>query len=73
PQTGERRTISEDILATLETIAPHGEALGSMRALTEIGTIARAQTNDATWLRGVVAEEKSLHEAVRQQCLRWRA
>jgi glutamate---cysteine ligase / carboxylate-amine ligase len=73
PQTGERRTISEDILATLERIAPHGEALASTRALTEIGTIARGQTNDATWLRGVVAEEKSLHEAVRQQCLRWRA
>jgi glutamate---cysteine ligase / carboxylate-amine ligase len=72
PQSGERRTISEDILATLDKIAPHGEALGSTRALAEIGTIARAQTNDATWLRGVVAEEKSLHEAVRQQCLRWR-
>ena len=73
PQTGERRTISEDILETLDRIAPHGEALGSTRALTEIGTIARAQNNDATWLRSVVAEEKSLHEAVRQQCLRWRA
>ncbi|MEX3950349.1 YbdK family carboxylate-amine ligase [Paraburkholderia sp. EG287B] len=73
PQTGERRTISEDILETLDRIAPHGEVLGSTRALTEIGTIARAQNNDATWLRSVVAEEKSLHEAVRQQCLRWRA
>jgi glutamate---cysteine ligase / carboxylate-amine ligase len=73
PQTGERRTIAEDIADTLERIAPHGEALGATRALTGIGTIARAQTNDATWLRGVVAEEKSLHEAVRQQCLRWRA
>ena len=73
PQTNERRTISEDILETLEQIAPHGEALGSTRALTEIGTIARSQMNDATWLRDVVADERSLHEAVRQQCLRWRA
>ncbi|WP_321879672.1 YbdK family carboxylate-amine ligase [Paraburkholderia bannensis] len=73
PQTGERRTISEDILATLDKIAPHGDALGSTRALSEIGTIARSQNNDASWLRSVVADEKSLHEAVRQQCLRWRA
>jgi carboxylate-amine ligase len=73
PQTNERRTISEDILETLEQIAPHAEALGSTHALSEIGTIARSQVNDATWLRGVVADERSLHEAVRQQCLRWRA
>jgi carboxylate-amine ligase len=29
--------------------------------------------NDATWLRSVFAKEKSLHEAVRQQCVRWRS
>jgi carboxylate-amine ligase len=73
PQTGERRTISEDILETLERIAPHAEALGSVNALAEIGAIARGQVNDATWLRSVFAQEKSLHEAVRQQCLQWRA
>jgi carboxylate-amine ligase len=73
PQTGERKTIAEDILETLDLIAPHGEALASGHALAEIGTIARGQVNDATWLRGVVEEEKSLHEAVRQQCLKWRA
>ncbi|HEX3381832.1 MAG TPA: YbdK family carboxylate-amine ligase [Paraburkholderia sp.] len=73
PQTGERKTISEDILETLERIRPHAEALGSVNALAEIGAIARGQVNDATWLRSVVAQEKSLHEAVRQQCLQWRA
>jgi carboxylate-amine ligase len=73
PQTGERKTISEDILETLDLIAPHAEALGSGNALAEIGAIARGQVNDATWLRGVVEREKSLHEAVRQQCLQWRA
>ena len=53
PQTGERKTISEDILETLDLIAPHAEALGSGNALAEIGAIARGQVNDATWLRGV--------------------
>jgi len=72
PQTGERRTISEDIIHTLERIAPHADALGSGKALEEIGTIARGQVNDATWLRNVAEQEQSLHEVVRQQCLQWR-
>ncbi|SAK51613.1 carboxylate-amine ligase [Caballeronia glebae] len=71
PQTGERRTIGEDILATLDVLAPHAEALGSQAALAEVAAIARG-VNDATWLRGVVEKEKSLHEAARQQCLQWR-
>jgi glutamate---cysteine ligase / carboxylate-amine ligase len=71
PQTGERRTIGEDILETLDVLAPHAEALGSQAALAQVADIARGM-NDATWLRGVVDKEKSLHEAVRQQCLQWR-
>jgi carboxylate-amine ligase len=72
PQTGVRRTISEDILETLHILAPHARALHSEAALEQIASIAREQMNDATWLRGVFAKEKSLHEAVRQQCLQWR-
>ena len=72
PQTGERRPIFEDILETLRVIEPHGDALQSSAALREIGNIAKGQVNDATWLRGIVAKEKSQHEAVRQQCIRWR-
>lgn len=56
PQTGERRTIAEDILDTLD----------------EIGALAKARVNDASWLRTVFKQEKSLNETVRQQCLRWR-
>ncbi|GAB5098629.1 YbdK family carboxylate-amine ligase [Caballeronia sp. LP006] len=73
PQSGERHTIGEDILATLDVLAPHAEALGSQAALAQIADIARGGMNDATWLRGVFDKEKSLHEAVRQQCLQWRA
>ena len=42
PQTSERKTISEDILETLDLIAPHAEALGSGNALAEIGAIFRS-------------------------------
>lgn len=72
PQTGARRTIAEDILDTLDRIAPHAEALGSRAALDEIGALAQARVNDASWLRTVFKQEKSLNETVRQQCLRWR-
>jgi carboxylate-amine ligase len=72
PQTGERRSISEDVLETLDAISPHAEVLGSETALTEIAAIACDQINDATWLRGVFNKEKSLNEAARQQCLQWR-
>ncbi|KMY84983.1 hypothetical protein BUMB_04465c [Candidatus Paraburkholderia calva] len=72
PQTGERRTIAEDILATLDVLAPHADVLGSRAALAQVGNIARGGINDASWLHNVFAKEKSLHEAVRQQCLEWR-
>lgn len=72
PQTGERRTIAEDILATLSVLEPHAQVLGSVNALTTIEQIARSGENDATWLRHVFAREKSLHEVVRQQTQQWR-
>ncbi|MBA5790984.1 glutamate--cysteine ligase, partial [Escherichia coli] len=50
----------------------HAAALGSRAALDEIGALAKARVNDASWLRTVFKQEKSLNETVRQQCLRWR-
>jgi carboxylate-amine ligase len=72
PSTRERRLIGDDILDTLEHLAPHAQALGSGAALEAIRDIARTGQNDASWLRGVHAREHSLHEAVRQQCQQWR-
>jgi carboxylate-amine ligase len=72
PQTSQRRTIGEDILATLDALAPHAEALGSADALAIVEQIARGE-NDATWLRNVFGREKSLHEVVRQQTRQWRS
>jgi carboxylate-amine ligase len=72
PETGERRTIADDVLATLEKLGPHAEALGSTEALEEIASIARSQINDATWLRETYRHGGSLPEVVRQQCIQWR-
>ncbi len=72
PQTSIRRTIAEDILETLELLAPHAAALGSQAALVEIGELASTKENDATWLRTLFEQEQSLNETVRRQCLRWR-
>ncbi|MET5116179.1 glutamate--cysteine ligase, partial [Burkholderia pseudomallei] len=53
PQTGERRTIAEDIRDTLDRIAPHAAALGSRAALDEIGAVATARGSEASWLRTI--------------------
>jgi glutamate---cysteine ligase / carboxylate-amine ligase len=73
PQTGERRTIAEDILHTVERLAPHAEVLGSRKALDQIAAQAQSRVNDASWLRTIYQQERSLNETVRQQCLRWRS
>ena len=53
PQTRERRTIREDILATLRTLEPHGAALNATAALDEIERCAARDGNHATYLRKV--------------------
>jgi glutamate---cysteine ligase / carboxylate-amine ligase len=72
PQTGERRTIAEDIAATLNELSKHAAALGSQEALAIVGQIACDKATDATWLRQLRRDQDSLHEVVRQQCIRWR-
>jgi len=69
---GARKTIAEDILQTLDLLAPHAAVLKSEDALEEIRSMVRSGINDATWLRQIQEGEHSLNEAVRQQCLQWR-
>lgn len=71
PQTGERTTLAQHILKTLETLRPHAAALEAEAGCETIRAIASSGTNDAQWLRGIHEKEKSLNETVRQQCLRW--
>lgn len=71
PQTGEHRSLREDIAATMEKIVPHAEALRAQPALQLLREELAGTGNDATWIRRVQAREHLLPEVVRQQCLRF--
>jgi carboxylate-amine ligase len=66
PLSGARRSIREDVLATLARLAPHAHALKSGAALEEIGAILR-HGNDACWMRSRYADSGSLADLVWQQ------
>ncbi|QSN64602.1 YbdK family carboxylate-amine ligase [Caballeronia sp. M1242] len=72
PETGNRRPLREDILATLDAIAPHGHALAADEALDAIRRTVTQGMTDAMWLRRIYGAHDSLHEVVRQQCRVWR-
>jgi glutamate---cysteine ligase / carboxylate-amine ligase len=66
PQTNERRTIREDILATLRKVEPHGVVLQSLAALEEIERCAARDGNHATHLRKVFAESGNVQSMVQE-------
>ncbi len=76
PRSGTKRTISEDILATLAQVAPYASRLGSGSLLAEIGELVRQGQTDADWLRARKADTQgggSLADAVRAGCAAWAA
>ena len=66
PQTRERRTIREDILATLRQVEPHFAALQSGPALEEIERCAARDGNHATYLRKVFAQSRNVQSMVQE-------
>jgi carboxylate-amine ligase len=72
PQTGQSATIRSDILATLDAIASHAQALGAAEGLDIIRRSVVSGLSDAMWLRRIYGAHDSLHEVVRQQCRVWR-
>ncbi|WP_250527682.1 YbdK family carboxylate-amine ligase [Caballeronia sp. GAWG2-1] len=72
PETGQSKPIRDDILATLDAISGHAQALGGQAGLESIRRAVTTGTSDATWLRRVYGAHDSLHEVVRQQCQIWR-
>ncbi|MDR5759217.1 YbdK family carboxylate-amine ligase [Caballeronia sp. LZ035] len=72
PETGQRAPIRERILATLDVLAPHAQALGAEEGLADIRRAVTQGASDAAWLRRVYGAHDSLHEVVRQQCRIWR-
>lgn len=67
----ERRTLKEDIAATLAAIAPHAEALGAGAAVAEIRGIVDSGQNHSGWLRETFARTGSLTDVVRLQSRLW--
>ncbi|SFD18109.1 YbdK family carboxylate-amine ligase [Massilia yuzhufengensis] len=71
PKTYENVGMREDILATLEKMMPHAEALGSVEALQHLAAAARAGS-DAAQLRGVFEREGSVEGMVHAAIQRFR-
>ena len=73
PQTRERRTIREDVLATLRRVEPHMAALNSLAALEEIERCAARHGNHATHLRQVFAATGNVQSVVQESTRALRA
>ncbi len=71
PQTGEHRTIRDDIRSTLDAIEQHAIELRAEDACRRVRDDVDTLGNDATWIRATWEAEHLLPEVVRQQCLRW--
>ena len=72
PVAGVRRTIAEDVAATLEAVAVHARELDCEAPLALLGRVAR-EGNDARWMREAFADAESLPGLVWQQAERFRA
>ena len=66
PHTRERRTIRDDILATLRQVEPHFAALQSGPTLEEIERCAARDGNHATYLRKVFAQSRNVQSMVQE-------
>lgn len=71
PKTYDNVPLREDILATLEKMVPHAEALGSMDALAHLAAAAR-EGSDAMWLRRYYERDGSVEAMVNAAIGRFR-
>jgi len=71
-RVGERRSIADDIRATLDATRDHARELGAEEPLGRIeATLEKG--NDARWLRDAYARGDSLADVVFHQSRRWRS
>jgi carboxylate-amine ligase len=71
PRTREQGRLRDDILATLERIAPDAGAFGTDAPLQALSRMAAAGDNDTRWLRARYQETGSLNDVVRLQAERF--
>jgi len=64
--------IRDDLLETLERLAPFATELGTALPLLAIAGAAAREANDSRWLRERYIETKSLTDVVRMQAARWK-
>jgi carboxylate-amine ligase len=72
PVARTRRTIREEVTATLEALSVHARELESEPALAEIAAVVR-EGNDARWMREQFSGSRSLPDLVWRQVERMRA
>lgn len=72
PEMRTRRTLAEDILATLDTLVPHAQALGSSDVLASLRARAEQKINGTLWLRKTFKIDRSFPSLVARQVMRWR-
>ena len=71
PQTLEKKTITNDILAILKCVKPHASALNTESYLRKIYAWTRHKQNDAVKLRSMFVKLKSFRKLVQKQCQLW--
>lgn len=64
------RPLADDLIETIERIAPHARLLGSADAFDELRRTL-AEGNDAAWLRTQYSASGTLTDVVRHQAARW--
>jgi carboxylate-amine ligase len=72
PHTQEKRSVRDDIVATLEALAVHARELDADEGLDDISECVTNSGNDARWMREVYAKSHSLPDLVWRQAERWR-
>jgi carboxylate-amine ligase len=71
PVAGTRVGIRDDLLATLERLAPQAQQLGAAEALRLLRESVAARHGDSAALRSARARLGSLNDVVRWQCEQW--
>jgi carboxylate-amine ligase len=72
PARGRHVRIRDDVMETLERLAPAAAELGTAVPLLTLAGCTARQANDCRWLRERYVETKSLTDVVRMQAARWK-
>lgn len=72
PATRSPVLLQDDMLATLDKLAPHARELGTQEFIAQLADQVRRQENDSRWMREQFQSSRSLADLVWQQAQKWR-